>query len=171
MQTITAKYERYKKLYTEILKISAQKDLRIAALEKQLQAVQPTDNNEMPANNVDLSTFKEVFSVHQLNQLQSINHESRFDSTFVRRIILFLYEDGENADNLSLKKATKIGDREINQIPHEIINLINAMLSFRLRAVTKKDVDYLHRLQKGNSLISKTLYRLRQSKQNINLNE
>lgn len=171
LQTVTTKYERYKKSYTEILKISAQKDLRIAALEKQLQAIQPTDNNEMPASKVDLSPYKEVFSPQQLNQLQNINHEIRFDSTFVRRIILFLYGDKENAEFPSLKKTAKTGDREINQMPQEAINLINQMLSMRLDAVTKKDVDYLNRLQKCNTLISKALYILRQTKQNINLDE
>lgn len=163
------KYEKMKKMYGEVLHLSAKKDIRIAVLEERLkqQGKQANQTDLYAEENVDLSPYAVFFEANQLNELKEINHAVRFDSTFVRKMICFLYNDSELNDVPTLRKRTTNGNIESKaNMSNEIHELIKGMLSLRLVKITKTDEDYLYRLNKLNIHISHGLLRLRKYKAN-----
>lgn len=171
MKATDTKYQKMKKKYAEILKLSTDKDIEIAALKHQIKSKQQLENVESNAK-IDLSPYKQIFATALLKELENLNFDIRYDSAFVRKIIWYLYGDKQVDEIPTLRKRIKNGNLLVSKnMPPEVCGLIESMLSVRLKAITKSDTDYLHRTSRTSTLISHGLSLLIKSAQNDNAQE
>lgn len=152
------KYEKLKKYCGEKIKVLADKDLEIAAL-KQQQHLLNDNKQQHVRQNVDLSAYRQIFTNEQIKQLQNINHNTRGDSSFVRKIVHFLYGHCEIREIPTMRCRLKYAVSQ-HKMPDDIRDLIEAMLSIRLTAVTSEPHEYLFRLKKNSVHISQALLQL-----------
>lgn len=140
------------------MKMLANKELQMAALQEKQSM-----NSNTP---VDFSEYRQIFTEAQIKELEAIGRAQRNDSSFVRKVVHFLYCDLEIEVIPSMKRCSKyMANREI--MPKEIRDLIRSMLSIRLSAITSESFLYLHRLNRCNRHISRAIYNLACSKSEI----
>jgi predicted transcriptional regulator len=155
-----SKYTKLKKQYWAVMKLSVEKDLKLAALIQENQC----KYRESTVQKLDLSMYNTIFKTDQLEELQSISSESKGDATFVRKIVCWLYEDADVSDIPAMRTRSKNMARQL--LPKEVRNLVNGIFSIRLKAVTKEPYEYLFRLNKAANLTSQALTYLIKLKSN-----
>lgn len=150
---MAAKYKKIKELYTHMLKINAQKDIKIAALNSKLDKKQILIRKNQTS--IDLTRYLEVFTEQQIEELEKIPSYIKNDATFVRKIVFHLYsETTEIGEIPTLNKGIKYNRC---QLPEEIGNLIRAMYSVRIEKYAPNEQDYIRRLQRVNLHTSNAL--------------
>lgn len=145
------------------MKVSAEKDFQISAL-KQQQKMLNTDSVKL---NVNLSEYRGAFADEEVDELESIGSEVKFDSTFVRKIIFYLYNDCDLVDVPTLRSRIKY-DACQQRMSDEARQFIKNMLSIRLKSIAIQPFEYLARLDKYSIHISKALLQLIRAKSDEN---
>lgn len=155
------KYAKLKQRHETYIKVSAKKDLKIAALENDRQS----RLSKPKIKNVDLSSYKEIFTDEQLVALQNINKEKKNDVTFVRKILIHLYGDSE-VHNIPNGRARIKNISSDQAMPEEVKQMLKGMLALRLEAIIDNPGEYLFRMNKLPAHISHGLYSIIESKRN-----
>lgn len=108
---------------------------------------------------VNLSAYGETFTDEEIIELEKISPEVKSDSTFVRKIIFYLYNGCELHDVPTLRKRIKFEGAQ-TRMPDEARTVIKGMLSARLKAIEIPPFEYLARLNKYSVHISGALMQL-----------
>lgn len=149
------KYEKLKKFCGEVLKSSAEKDLQISSLKLQQQL----SGSPPVRQTVNLSEYRQQFTDEEVNELENISLELKFDSKFVRKIIYYLYSDCELREVPTLRSRTKFeGGQRL--MPNEDRTLVKSILSTRLKTIEIPPFEYLSRVDKCSVHISRALSHL-----------
>lgn len=145
-RVILTKYARLKTAYTEILKISNQKDVEINKLKALLI------KSRMSSERFDLQEFQTDFTAEQLKQFTSIQGSARFDTKFVRSILEVIYE-GQDIPTL----------RGPSMMLQDKRNLLTSMLEKRINHFSQDNEELDKRLHQPRiaHILSDTLLKLR----------
>lgn len=131
----------------KILKLLAVKDDKINILEQQLKDLQKLSVDEM------YEKYKNVFTRAQLSELRRIPESSRNDHTYIKRLLSFMIENGDDDIRVST----------INKLKPEVYEIVQEMFESRIKSASSNEFDYSSRYneKKFRKHVSTILTRLR----------
>lgn len=187
LQNLKLKHKKLRILYNKSLSINLQKDLKIQQLEQELNLLRSGECTQIDSNreiedgfrpsSATFGTFSEYFDAEELQNLRTMQNHSRYDATFVRTALLYLYKGnphilkfksvrGSKSKLVKRKNGTVIKTEPREPLSPKKLNILKDIYSERIAAATSDKVELTVRAHEThfNQLIASSLSNIRRIK-------
>lgn len=180
VRSLQSKYKKLKILYNKSVGINLQKDLKIQRLEQELnlakngECAQSESKECCRRASSTFGTFSEYFAPDELRNLRVMQNDSRYDATFVRTALLYLYKDnptslqyksvrGAKPKLMKRKDGTVVETEPREPLSPKKLNILKSIYSERISGATSDEIELTVRTNEThfNQLIATSLSNIR----------